>query len=159
MVTVVKTSKVYLTIAITAVVIVCTMMTAYALGNYLKFVGIPISSDNEVSSESLPPNVKQINAYQAGQYTMKVMRVKVVSVDSVVSGNNQIVGFDVKLQVKSPERITVKIVLKVGLYGGNEVSVTKNVDVDPGLSTVYVELSQPVNPDDIVSLYVDAEPT
>ena len=154
-----KASKIYLTIAITAVAIVCTMMTAYALGNYLKIISIPISSDNEVSSESLPPNVKQINAYQAGQYTLKVMRVKVISVDSVVSGNNQVVGFDVKLQVKSPERITVKIVLKIGLYGGNEVSVTKNTDADPGLSTIYVELPQPVNPDDIVSLYVDAEPT
>lgn len=145
-------------IAAIALAAVCATITVYAVGGHIEPTIIPIPSDQETKSVWLPPNVEKVNVYQAGQYSVEVSRIKILNADSVVNDQGQIVGFNIELLVKSPSTVDASVSVKVTLFGGNEVSASKDVELSPGKNVVYIALPKPVNPDDVVSISISAVP-
>lgn len=126
--------------------------------SFNKILGIPLTSEESTTTVTAPPNVRVVKISQAGQQTVKIFRVKVLSIDTVLNDDGLIKGFNVGLEVKSPGPINVKVIVILSLVDGAFIEVEKIFTLNKGNTVVYVELANPVDPDDVVSIDVNAIP-
>ncbi len=124
-----------------------------------KVLGVPVTSEEATTTTTVPPNVKVVKINQAGRQMVKIFRVKVLSINTVLDDNGLIKGLNVDLEVKSPDQVAVKVIVTLNLVDGTTTSVEKVFTLNKGNSTVYVELTNPVDPDDVVSIDVNAAPS
>ncbi len=143
---------------VTLIALVIPAALAYKWVGLTRVAGIPMSSETSVSSETLPPNVKQIYVSQSGEYVVTIRRVKVLNVEAVVNDDGLIEGFNVDVEVRSPGTTTISITLMLSLANGKSISANKEVALPRGTSTVYIELPSAINPDDVTNIYVSAAP-
>jgi len=143
---------------VSLMVLVLPAVLAYKWIGFAKVAGIPMSSETSVSSETLPPNVKHILISQSGEYVITVRRVKVLNVEALLDDRGLVKGFNVDVEIRSPGTTTVEIVLSLTLADGSSVSVSKEVSLPRGTSTIYLELPSTIHPDDITSVHVTASP-
>ena len=156
-------SKGKLLLMIAAVTVISTLalntVLAGTLTTYLtKVAGIPISSDYKVSTTTVPPNTKVLNVQQSGQEQINFIRVKVVDSNALLNTNNEVTGFSVTINLKAPSSTDVKVSISIKLSDGSVVEASNTFTLDPGTSTVTVNLPSPLNPDDIVSINIVATP-
>jgi len=131
---------------------------AVAIINSLtKVAGVPVGSDVVTTTTTAPANTKVLEIHQAGQHEIIIARVKVVDTDAVLD-SGMIKGFNISLEVKSAMDVGVRITVMIVLANGNEVSAEKVLTLNPGSSTVYVELTNPIDPDDVVRVCINATP-
>ena len=126
--------------------------------SFNKVLGVPLTSEESTTTTTAPPNVRVVKISQAGQQTVKIFRVKVLSIDTVLNDNGLIKGFNVDLEVKSPGPVDVKVIVTLNLVNDTTIRVEKTFTLNKGSTTVYVELANPVDPDDVVGINVNAIP-
>ncbi len=159
---VIKSRKSLITIVLLAIIIGTLLLNtalASSVVTYItKVAGIPVSSDYVESTTTVPPNTKVLNVKQSGQETINFVRVKVVDTNALLSSNNELIGFSITLSVKAPSSTDVEVSVSIKLSDGSTISTSNTYTLDPGTSSVSINLPQPVNPDDVVSVSVNASP-
>lgn len=127
--------------------------------SFNKILGIPLASEESTITTTAPPNVKVVKISQAGQQTVEIFRVRVLSIDAILDDDGLIKGFNVGLEVKSPGLTDVKVIVTLSLVNDTTVRAEKTFTLNKGSTIVYVELVNPVDPDDIVGINVSAIPS
>ncbi len=154
-------SKLLLMIVVATVVstLAFNIVLAGTITSYItKVAGVPINSDYKVTTTSVPPNTKVLNVQQSGQEQINFIRVKVLDSNAILDTNNEVVGFSVTINLKAPSSTDVKVSISIKLSDGSVMEASNTFTLDPGTSTITVNLPNPLNPDDIVSINIVATP-
>ena len=130
-----------------------------SITSFTKVLGIPLTNEESTTITTVPPNVKVLKILQAGRQAIKIFRVRVLSIDAVLDEDGLIKGFYVGLEVRSPDPTSVKVILALNIINGEIISVEKPFVLDKGKTIVYIELPNPVDPDDIVGIDINAIPS
>ncbi len=120
--------------------------------------GIPVGGTHSTVTTTVPPNAKIVKVEQAGKEVINFIRVKVTDSSAVLNSDGLITGFKVSIYVKAPYAVTVEVYVSVKLASGETVDASNTYAVNPGSNTVTINLPNPVNPDDVTSVSINAEP-
>ncbi len=143
---------------LTLLVSACEPQLLAIVGGIANVGGVPVRNDVSTTTSSAPPNVKAVKVLQPGEYQIEVKRVKTLSVDSVLDDEGYLKGLYVYLELRAPSSVEVAIKVTINLFGNTAITVSHVETLTPGVNVVYISLPQRVNPDDIVSLQVEATP-
>ena len=130
--------------------------------SFTKILGIPLTNEETTTTTTVPPNMRVVKIVQAGQQAVKIFRVRVLSIDADLDEDGLVKGFYVGLEVRSQGPTSVKVVLTLNLVNGAIIRGEKTFVINNGgitVYTVYIELPNPVDPDDIVGIDINAVPS